>query len=57
MATQRGWWSLEIGELRNNQLSDADRQHIAECIINDCFQGEIVEEEYDKKNYKKYGYA
>lgn len=51
MATERGWWDLDLGELRMEDLSDADRDHIAQCIRDGCTSGEITgpDDEYLNK--------
>lgn len=45
MARERGWWELDLGELRMQDLSDIDREHIAKCIVGGCTGGEICAEE------------
>ena|GEM_PF-1938384 len=59
MAKNRGWWSLEIEGNTPDELSDCDREHIAEAIIQGFTGGEIVvdeeeeeEEEEDSKDLK-----
>lgn len=43
MAKERGWWDLDLHEQRMEDLSDADREHIAKGIIDGCTGGEIVQ--------------
>ena len=45
MAKERGWWKLDV----NVEIDDCDREHIAQCIIDGCSEGEIcvTEEEED----------
>lgn len=45
MAKNRGWWHLELEGNMLDDLSDCDREHIAECIINGTSGGEIVKDE------------
>lgn len=45
MATERGWWDLDLHDQSMDDLSDADREHIAKCIIDGCTSGEIVKDE------------
>jgi hypothetical protein len=45
MANKRGWWKLIVTD-DDCELSDCDREHIAECIINGYSEGEIVKDEY-----------
>jgi hypothetical protein len=45
-----GWWKasfdlkLEGDEVRFEDISEITQEHIAKCILDGCFQGEIVEE-------------
>ncbi len=45
MATNRGWWNLKLVGNHHDDLSDADLEHIAECIIKGFTSGEIVKDE------------
>ena len=45
MAKERGWWNLDLHEQRMEDLSDADREHIAKCIVGGNTGGEIVKED------------
>ncbi len=47
MANQRGWWELKTSGLEhaNIDLSDCDKEHIAEMIKQGYTSGEIVEDE------------
>ena len=45
MAKERGWWDLDLHGQRREDLSDADRQHIAEMVIKGYTSGEIVKDE------------
>jgi len=45
MAKNQGWWRLELTDNRPEELSDYDREHIAECILGGNTQGNIVENE------------
>jgi hypothetical protein len=45
-----GWWKLEAWKLNSegettDQLSDTDREHIAESIKDGCTSGEIIDED------------
>lgn len=42
MADKRGWWSLDVGDV---ELSECDREHIANCILNGYIGGEICKED------------
>lgn len=45
MANKRGWWSLDIRNVDDDNyidLSECDIDHIARCIKDGCTQGEIV---------------
>jgi hypothetical protein len=49
MNNSYGWWTLQIDGIE--ELTDEDREHIAECIKNGYTEGEIIQEdEYDKPN-------
>jgi hypothetical protein len=41
MAKQAGWWSLDTEDI---ELNDVDREHIAQCIIDGCTNGEICQD-------------
>jgi hypothetical protein len=51
MATKTGWWSVKFEltvegeEVIWRDLSDVTREHIIQCLLDDCYQGEIVEED------------
>ena len=45
MAKESGWWKLDLGDLRRDDLSDADREHIAKMIKEGYTQGEIVKDD------------
>jgi len=45
MAKERGWWKLDLGDMRSDDLSDCDREHIAQLIIEGFSSGEICEDE------------
>jgi hypothetical protein len=48
MARERGWWDLDLHGQRMQDLSDADREHIAHQIVGGCTGGEInKDEEFD----------
>lgn len=44
MAKNRGWWDLSLEGNTSYELSDADREHIAKCIMQGCTSGEVVED-------------
>ena len=50
MAKDRGWWKLES----TVELSDSDREHIAEMIIKGYIEGEVCrdEEPEDGQDYQ-----
>jgi len=55
MAARRGWWHLELENNSYNDLENYDLEHIAECIKDGCWGGEIVEtekEDYDEVTSK-----
>ena len=43
MATERGWWELDI----NVETNDCDLEHIAELVKQGYTSGEICENEQD----------
>ena len=45
MAKNRGGWSLTIEGNQSDDLSDGDREHIAELIKEGFTSGEIVKDE------------
>jgi len=45
MAKNKGWWDLNLTENTSEELSDADREHIAELIKQGFTSGEIVKDE------------
>jgi len=45
MAKNRGWWELKLTSNTSEELSDIDKEHIAELIVNGYTSGEIVEDE------------
>ena len=47
MARNRGWWSLELEGNNDHELSDVDREHIAEKIKEGYTSGEVVKDEED----------
>ena len=46
MAKERGWWKLNT----TVELSYADKEHIAKCIVNGYIEGEVCEDEDDLNN-------
>jgi len=47
MAKERGWWDLDLHDQRMDDLSDADREHIAALIKEGITGGELVKDEED----------
>jgi hypothetical protein len=47
MAKQRGWWDLDLHGQIMEDLSDADRDHIAELIKEGYTGGELVKDGAD----------
>lgn len=47
MANTSGWWKLEINV---DELSDADREHIARLIIEGYTEGELAADETEDEN-------
>lgn len=47
MKTKNSWWSLTIQDYPNFKPNDADLEHIAQCIKEGYYQGQLVQEEDD----------
>jgi len=45
MAKNRGWWDLELKGNTYDELTDIDREHIAEQIKQGFTGGEIIKDE------------
>jgi hypothetical protein len=47
MAKERAWWDLDLHDQRMDDLSDADRDHVAGLIKEGFTSGELVKDEED----------
>lgn len=50
MAKNNGWWRLTLEGNEYSELSDIDREHISECIMNGYVQGQIIKDDEDDEN-------
>lgn len=48
---ERGWWNLTITGVE--ELTDADREHIAACINGGFTSGEIVQEDEEESEVEE----
>jgi hypothetical protein len=44
------WWRLTIDDYPNFKPNEADLEHIAKCIKEGYYQGELIQEEENTEN-------
>tara|TARA_R100001591_G_scaffold92631_1_gene98502 strand:- start:726 stop:881 length:156 start_codon:yes stop_codon:yes gene_type:complete len=49
MKVKTSWWSLKIHDYPNFMPNEDDLRHIAQCIIDGCDQGQLVQETEDEE--------
>lgn len=54
MAKERGWWKLTLSMVENDDLTDADVEHIGRMIADGFIEGEICKSEEGQDPYAEY---
>lgn len=48
MAKEQGWWTLDLGDLSRDDLSDTDWEHIGKLVKEGFTSGEITKDEKEE---------